>query len=209
MLIAWPARDRAAARDQWNLFPKENLMTNSRFLMGRSIRSLMLMSGCAVTAVAAQTPVLMPAPMRTVVVLTTEQQLAQLQQQVQYLQAQLAALQATVQITAAGAPGQEPTLTLAAGHIVLRASNTLTLRSGSDTSMKVSGALELQSSAGTRVRAGGSLLLDGSMVSLNGGTRSLATVGSVVQTTVPVGTTGGTTVAQGQVVSGSQNVFSN
>jgi hypothetical protein len=188
-------------------FFSEKYMTRPNLLDARLTRCLILLLGVTVTSAAV--PILELAVRPTIAAPTTEQQLAQLQQQVQSLQAQLAALQAIVQITPAGTAGQEPTVKIVAGTVVLRASNSLTLMSGSDTSIKVSGFLDLQSSADTRLRAGGQLYLDGSTVRLNGGNKGLATVGSIVQTKVPVGSTGVLVPVSGQVVNGSQNVFSN
>jgi hypothetical protein len=182
-------------------------MTKANLLDARLTRCLIILLGVTVTSAAVPVPELMVRP--TIAAPTTEQQLAQLQQQVQTLQAQLAALQAIVQITPASTAGQEPTVRISAGAIVLRASSSLTLMSGSDTSVKASSFLDLQSSTETRLRAGGPLRLDGSSVHFNGGNKGLATVGSVVQTKVPVGATGALVPVSGQVVNGSQNVFSN
>jgi alkyl hydroperoxide reductase subunit AhpF len=176
-------------------------MMKNNLLHGRLVRCLILLLGGTVTGAAVPIPEL---TVRTVVPApTTEQQLAQLQQQVQSLQAQLAALQAIVKITPASTAGQEPTVKIEAGTVVLRASNNLTMMSGSNTSIKASGDLDLQSSTVTRLRTFGPLFLDGSSVRFNGGNKGLATVGSVVQTGSPNG------VLSGQIMNGSANVYSN
>ena len=111
-------------------------MIKIRLLDARLTRCLILLLGVTATSAAVPIPELI---VRTVVPApTTEQQLAQLQQQVQSLQAQLTALQAIVQITPASTAGQEPAVTIKARNVVLRASNSLTLMSGSDTSIKAS-----------------------------------------------------------------------
>lgn len=176
-------------------------MTKIKLLDARLARCLILLLGVTVTSAAVPIPELAVRP--TIAAPTTEQQLAQLQQQVQALQAQLAALQAIVQITPASTAGQEPNVTIAAGDITLRASKTLATTSGSNTYIKASSVLDLRSSAQTIVRAAGALNMDGSSVRFNGGTKSLATVGSLVQTGSPTG------VLSGQIMNGSQNVFSN
>ena len=182
-------------------------MTKTSPLHGRLIRCLILVLGVTVTSAAVPIPELTVRP--TIAAPTAEQQLAQMQQQIQSLQSQLAALQAIVQITLASTAGQEPTVKIVAGTIVLRASNNLTMMSGSNTSIKASGDLDLQSSTATRLRTFGPLHLDGSSVHFNGGNKALATVGSVVQTNVPVGATATLIPVSGQVMNGSQTVFSN
>ena len=173
----------------------------------RRIRCLVLLLGVTVTGAAVPIAELMVRPVPAAP--TVEQQLAQLQQQLQSLQAQLAAMQAIVQVTPSSTAGQEPNLTIAAGNIVLRASNDLATVSGSSTSIQASAAVDLRASSGMVLRAAGPLALDGSIVRLNGGARPVATVGSVVQTTVPVRASGPPITVAGQIVSGSQQVFSN
>jgi hypothetical protein len=176
-------------------------MTKIKLLDARLARCLIVLLGVTVTSAAVTIPELIVRP--TIAAPTTEQQLAQLQQQVQSLQAQLAALQAIVQITPASTAGQEPNVTIAAGDVTLRASKTLTTMSGSNTYIKASSVLDLRSSAQTIVRAAGALNMDGSSVRFNGGSKSLATVGSLVQTGSPNG------VLSGQIMAGSPSVFSN
>jgi hypothetical protein len=179
-------------------------MTKPNLLDARLTRCLILLLGVTVTGAAVPIPEL--TVRSTIAAPAAEQQLAQLQQQVQSLQslqAQLAALQAIVQVTPASTAGQEPNVTIAAGDVTLRASKTLTTMSGSNTYIKASSVLDLRSSAQTIVRAAGALNMDGSSVRFNGGSKSLATVGSLVQTGSPNG------VLSGQIVNGSQTVFSN
>ncbi len=182
-------------------------MKKTNLLDARSMRCLILVLGVTVTSAAVPIPEL--TVRSTIAAPAAEQQLAQLQQQVQSLQAQLAALQAIVQITPASTAGQEPNVTIAAGAVTLRASRNLMLMSGANTNIKASSVLDMRSSAETVIRAAGALNMDGSSVRLNGGTKCLATVGSIVQTNVPVGTTGATVPVNGQVMNGSQNVFAN
>jgi hypothetical protein len=178
-------------------------MTISNLLDARLARCLIVMLGVTVTSAAVPIPELMVRPVIPVVAPTTEQQLAQLQQQVQALQAQLTVLQAVVQITPASTAGQEPSVTIAAENLQLRAANIFSLQSGSTMIIRSSAELKLRSDGNAEVRAAGSLNMDGSLVRLNGGSKSLATVGSVVQTRSPNG------VLSGQIVNGSQTVFSN
>ena len=176
-------------------------MTTTNLLDARLTRCLILLLGVTVTSAAVPIPEL--TVRAKIAAPTAEQQLAQLQQQVQSLQAQLTVLQAVVQITPASLAGQEPSVTIAAENLQLRAVNTFTLQSGSTMIIRSSAALKLRSDGNTEVRAAGSLNMDGSLVRLNGGSKSLATVGSVVQTGSPSG------VLSGQIVNGSQTVFSN
>jgi hypothetical protein len=170
---------------------------------------LILLLGVTITNAAVPIPELTLRPAIPQVAPTTEQQLSQLQQQLQSLQAQLAALQAVVQIAPASAAGQEPTVTIVAGNLGLRASRELTLNSGSNTLIRANAALNLRSDGSTAVRAAGSLNLDGASVRLNGGTKGLATVGSIVQSSAPFGTTGNMVPVSGQIMNGSQNVYAN
>jgi hypothetical protein len=176
-------------------------MNYVNLLDARLTRCLILLLGVTVTSAAVPIPEL--TVRSTIAAPAAEQQLAQLQQQVQSLQAQLAALQAIVQVTPASTAGQEPNVTIAAGDVTLRASKTLTTMSGSNTYIKASSVLDLRSSAQTIVRAAGALNMDGSSVRFNGGSKSLATVGSLVQTGSPNG------VLSGQIMNGSPSVFSN
>ena len=182
-------------------------MTITNLLDAQLTRCLILMLAITVTSAAVPIPEL--TVRATIAAPIAEKQLAQLQQQVQALQAQLAALQAIVRITPASAAGQEPSVTIAAENLQLRASINFTLQSGSTMTIRTAAALKLQSDGNTEVRAAGSLNMDGSLVRLNGGSKRLATVGSIVQTSVPFGTTGAMVPVSGQVMNGSTSVFSN
>ncbi|MDP1947327.1 MAG: hypothetical protein Q8L77_07485 [Nitrospirota bacterium] len=149
--------------------------------------------------------------------LSIEQQVGLLQQQVSMLQTQLAMLQAAVQVTPSGVKLQGPTVTILGGVVTIEAQNNVALRAGSNvdvrtgvnlsvstggnTSVQTGANLSLRSGAGTLVQASAPLDLKGSMISLNGGTKPLATVGSHVQVTPGS--------SSGQIVTGSPTILGN
>jgi hypothetical protein len=137
--------------------------------------------------------------------LTLDQQVAALQQQVQLLQAQLAGLQAVIRVTAPAVAGQRPSVMIEGEDISLRAQDHLSVMAGSALNLRAS-SLVLGGTGGTTLLAGATLDLQGSTIRFNGGGKPVAIVGSVVQMLPPSanGTAGG-----GQIVSGSQTVFSN
>lgn len=121
-----------------------------------------------------------------------------------------------MQVPRSGVTPQGPTVTIAGGainieaqnNVALNARSNLTVRVGSDlsvsagsnTSVQAGGNLILRSGAGTVLHASGPLDLKGSTILWNGGTKTLATVGSLVQ--VP-GLPGG------QIMTGSSTVPGN
>lgn len=149
--------------------------------------------------------------------LSIEQQVGFLQQQVSMLQTQLTMLQAAVQVTPSGVKLQGPTVTILGGVVTIEAQNNVALRAGSNvdvrtgvnlsvstggnTSVQTGANLSLRSGAGTLVQASALLDLKGAMISLNGGTKPLATVGSHVQ--VPPGS------SSGQIITGSPTILGN
>jgi hypothetical protein len=129
--------------------------------------------------------------------LPIEQQLAALQQQVQ---AQLAALQAVVRVTSTGNAWQDPTVTIIGAEVNIQARDNVTLMAASTVSVRAAN-LALSSSGGAVLQAGTKLDLKGLPVTLNGGGKPLATVGSLVQM-VP-----GSANGSGSVITGSQTVL--
>ncbi len=132
--------------------------------------------------------------------LSIEQQLVALQQQVQALQAQLAALQAVVRVTSTGNAWQDPTVTIIGAEVIIQARDNVTLTAASTLSVKAAN-LALASTGGAVLQAGTKLDLKGLPVTLNGGGKPLATVGSLVQ--MQAGSANGS----GSVITGSQTVL--
>ena len=146
-----------------------------------------------------------------------QQQLQVLQQQDAQLQSQLAAVLAAVHVTPAGFTLQGPTVTIAGNVIDVNAQSDLRLSSNAASTFRTSTSLAVQAgadatlmigrnfmarSSGTAIlQSSGELDLSGSTIKLNGGRKSLATVGSQVQ-----GVTAGSSVA-GQIVTGSPDVL--
>ena len=122
------------------------------------------------------------------------------EQQVQALQAQLAALQAVVRVTSTGNAGQDPTVTIIGAEVNIQARDNLMLTAASTMSVKTAN-LALSSTGGAVLQAGATLGLKGSLMTLNGGGKPLATVGSLVQT-LP-----GSANGSGSVITGSQTVL--
>ncbi len=152
--------------------------------------ALMLIACCPATwaaDLAAAQVVPMMAQLRTEGV-PLDRQVAALQQQVAVLQAQVNALLAAVNVTETGVTLQGPAVTIAGAKVELKADGMLILR-GNDLTADIarnanlrSGfSVAISSNAGVTLQAGTEMAVNGSRVLLNGGTRPIATVGSLVQ----------------------------
>lgn len=140
-------------------------------------------------------------PRATIPALTVEQQLIALQQQVQSLQAQVAALQSVFKVTAGGATIQAPTISiLSAEGTIIQSGKGLALKAGMNIAVQAQNSVSINAAGATKVETGGTMDLKGALLKFNGGTKPIATVGSLVQ--VPGQPTG-------QVVTGNSTVLGN
>ncbi len=139
--------------------------------------------------------------------LPLDRQVAALQQQVAALQEQLKALQSVVRLTDTGVVLTGPAVTIAAGTIVVDADGNLNLEANNlsavvqrDTTLNNGMSLTITSDSTATLQSRGPVDVKGTLVRLNGGTRPVATQGSLVQTT-PSGAA--------QIVNGSPTVLAN
>jgi hypothetical protein len=140
-------------------------------------------------------------PRATIPALTVEQQLIALQQQVQSLQAQVAALQSVLKVTPTGATLQAPTVSiLSIEGIIVQSSKGVAVTAGTGVAIRSNAGTSIRAGTTATIEASGTTDLKGAVVKLNGGTKPIATVGSLVQ--VPGQPTG-------QVVTGNSTVLGN
>ncbi|MBA5865970.1 MAG: hypothetical protein GDA67_04640 [Nitrospira sp. CR1.3] len=139
----------------------------------------------------------MRVPATVIPTMTVEQQIAALQQQVQSLQQQLSVIQSVVRISPTGTVIQAPALSLlSASGTVIQSDKGITVAAGQGLSMQSQGATMLKAGSSIAVEAQQTLdLKGGNQTRLNGGTKSIATVGSAV--------------GNGQVLTGSPTIFGN
>jgi hypothetical protein len=126
-----------------------------------------------------------------------------LQEQVRALQRQVAALESVLVVTAAGATLQAPAITIrSTGPTEILSGGNATVRSSTNTYIMAANEIRVDGQAKTlikgataNVEASGGLVMKGSTIQLNSGPggRPIATIGS--------------TVANGQVITGSTTVF--
>lgn len=142
-------------------------------------------------------------PRTTVPGPSLDQTVAQLQQQVQALTAQVAALQSVLKVTPTGATLQAPTISLLSiDGTQIRSGKGIAIDAGTDINMRSSSSTSIRAASTASIEASATLDLKGAVTKLNGGTKPLATVGSLVQ--VP-----GSTSVPGQIITGSQTVLGN
>ena len=121
-------------------------------------------------AVGIQELTVKPMPSRSAIAgPTLEQTVVLLQQQVQSLQAQMAALQSVLQI----APNGAVTL-LSPVTVTIQAGMNVSVSAGQNITVKANGAASIEGK-------GGALDLKGGPIKLNGASKPVATVGSLVQ----------------------------
>ncbi|MDO9119854.1 MAG: hypothetical protein Q7U39_18000 [Nitrospira sp.] len=117
----------------------------------------------------------------TIPPLTVDQRLAAMQQQIQALQMQVSALQAIVNITPSA--------------VTIHSNGSLVIQAAKGVSIGAGQNVAIQSNGGVLVEGKGPLDLKAPLITMNGGTKPLATVGSAV--------------GNGKVLTGSGTILGN